>query len=217
MKSRDLVRDHFDRAARRFDAVYETDKPAYQRAIDRLFRRVVVERFQLIVTLAPTTGRWSVLDVGCGSGRYALALADEGASRVVGVDFADEMIRLARDAAEQKDLSSVCEFHVSEYVAFESDEVFDVVVATGYFDYLERPELDLAKMVGACSGRIYASFPKRWEWRVPLRVIRFFLSRAFVRFYSKREVLALFEDAGVPPERLSLVDLGRDWIAVARP
>jgi 2-polyprenyl-3-methyl-5-hydroxy-6-metoxy-1,4-benzoquinol methylase len=217
MKSRDLVRDHFDRAARRFDAVYETEKPAYQRAIDRLFRRVVVERFQLIVTLAPLPDRWSVLDVGCGSGRYALALADEGASRVVGVDFAEEMIRLARDAAEQEGRSSVCEFHTSEYVAFESEEVFDVVIATGYFDYLERPERDLEKMVKACSGRIYASFPKRWEWRVPLRIVRFFLSRAFVRFYSRREVLALFEAAGVPPERLSLIDLGRDWIAVARP
>lgn len=217
MKSRNLVRDHFDRAARRFDAVYEDDKPAYQRAIDRAFRRVVVDRFHLISTLAPLPGRWSVLDVGCGSGRYALTLAEEGAARVVGIDFAEGMIRLARDAAEARGVSSVCEFHVSEYLAFESDETFDVVVATGYFDYLERPLSDLEKMVGACSGRIYASFPKRWEWRAPLRKLRFFLSKAFVRFYSRRDVLALFEAAGVRPERLSLIDLGRDWIAIARP
>jgi 2-polyprenyl-3-methyl-5-hydroxy-6-metoxy-1,4-benzoquinol methylase len=217
MKSRNLVRDHFDRAARRFDAVYESDKPAYQRAIDRAFRGVVVERFRLIMTLAPLRGSWSVLDVGCGSGRYALALAEEGAARVVGVDFADEMIRMARGAAEERGVSSVCEFHTSEYVAFESDEVFDVVVATGYFDYLERPERDLEKMVRACSGRVFASFPKRWEWRVPLRVLRFFLSRSFVRFYSKREVMSLFEAAGVRPDRLTLINLGRDWIAVARP
>jgi len=216
MSSSDIVRDHFDRAAERFDAVYERRKPLYQRAIDHLFRRVVVERYRLIRNLAPIPGRWSVLDVGCGSGRYALALAHEGAARVVGVDFSDEMIRLARNAADETGVSSVCEFHVAEFVAFDSDETFDVVVATGYFDYLEDPGSDLRKMVGSCTVRVFASFPKRWEWRVPIRKVRFALSRSFVRFYTRAEVVRLFEEAGVPRDRLSLIDLGRDWIAVAR-
>jgi len=217
MSSSSIVRRHFDRAARRFDAVYEDDKPAYQRAIDRMFRRVVVERFQLILNLAPQAGDWKVLDVGCGSGRYALALAGEGAGRVVGVDFAEEMISIARSESERLGLTGKCEFHVAEFKDFGLDEMFDVVVATGYFDYLADPEVDLMKMKGMCSGRIFASFPKRWEWRVPIRKLRFFLSRSFVRFYSKAEVLGLFDRAGIPPERLSLIDLGRDWIAVARP
>ena len=97
------------------------------------------------------------------------------------------------------------------------DERFDVVVATGYFDYIENPAADLRKMVELCLGRIFASFPKRWEFRVPVRKLRFALERGFVRFYSKREVLSLFAKAGVATERLSLIDLGRDLIAVARP
>jgi 2-polyprenyl-3-methyl-5-hydroxy-6-metoxy-1,4-benzoquinol methylase len=217
MSSGDDVRQHFDRAARRFDAVYERGKPAYQRAIDGLFRRVVVERFRLICNLAPLPGVWKVLDVGCGSGRYAIALAELGASRVVGVDFAHEMINIAREEAEAKSLSDVCEFHVSEFRAFRLDEAFEVVVATGYFDYLEEPGADLCHMISMCSGLVFASFPKRWEWRVPIRKLRFLLSRSFVRFYTRSEVLGLFEASGVPSERVSLIDLGRDWIAVARP
>ena len=217
MSSSNIVREHFDRAAARFDAVYDERKPLYQRVIDRAFRRVVVERFHLICNLAPQPGDWKVLDVGCGSGRYALALAAEGASRIVGVDFAQEMIRIAREAAERHGVSDTCEFHVAEFKCFSTDEKFEAVVATGYFDYLEEPLVDLRLMVGMCSGRILASFPKRWEWRVPIRSLRFVLSRSFVRFYTKREVLSLFAAAGVPPERLSLIDLGRDWIAVARP
>ncbi len=217
MSSSNIVREHFDRAAARFDAVYEEQKPLYQRAIDRVFRRVVVERFHLICNLAPLPGEWKVLDVGCGSGRYALALAAEGASRVVGVDFAEEMIRIAREEAERHGVSDTCEFHVAEFKDFSTDEKFEAVVATGYFDYLEEPLVDLKLMVGACSGRIFASFPKRREWRVPIRRLRFQLSRSFVRFYMKREVLGLFAAAGIPPERLSLIDLDRDWIAVARP
>ena len=217
MSSSNIVREHFDRAAARFDAVYEEGKPLYQRVIDRMFRRVVVERFHLICNLAPLPGDWKVLDAGCGSGRYALALAAEGASRVVGVDFAEEMIRIARDEAEREGLSDTCEFHIAEFKNFSSEERFEAVVATGYFDYLAEPVVDLELMVRMCSGRIYASFPKRWEWRVPIRKLRFLFSSSFVRFYTKREVLGLFAAAGVPPERLWLIDLGRDWIAVARP
>jgi len=217
MNSSNTVRDHFDRAAARFDAVYKERKPLYQRLIDRLFRRVVVERFRLVCNLAPVPGDWKVLDAGCGSGRFSLALAAEGASRVVGVDFAEEMIGIARAEADRQGLSAICEFVTTEFRHFSSDEKFEAVVATGYFDYLAEPGVDLALMVGLCSGRIYASFPKRWEWRVPIRKLRFLLSGSFVRFYSKREVLGLFEAARVPPERLSLIDLGRDWLAVARP
>ena len=81
MSSPELVRDYFEREAQRFDAIYEERKPLGQRAVDTLFRRVVVERFRLITNLAPQTGHWTALDVGCGSGRYAIALAQRGAAR----------------------------------------------------------------------------------------------------------------------------------------
>jgi ubiquinone/menaquinone biosynthesis C-methylase UbiE len=81
MRSLDLVRDYFNREAARFDAIYDQRKPWTQRIVDRLFRGVVVERFRLICNLAPGSDAWSVLDVGCGSGRYAIALARAGARR----------------------------------------------------------------------------------------------------------------------------------------
>lgn len=216
MNSRDLVRSYFDRAARHFDAIYEADQPLAQRLVERLFRRVVIERFHLICTLAPSGSRWTVLDVGCGSGRYALALAEAGAARVVGVDVSATMIELARQRVRGAGLTTRCEFCVAPFAEFRNDETFDVVVATGYFDYLDDPVTDLAHMIRQCRGRIFASFPKRWELRVPIRKLRFMLAGGFVRFYSRREVLALFEAVGVGLDRLALVDLGRDWIAVAR-
>lgn len=216
MSPTDIVREHFNRAAARFDAVYGEDRPLYQRLVDRAFRGVVVERFRLIANLAPLPGRWTVLDVGCGSGRYAVALAAEGAARIVGVDVSEEMIRMAREAAATHGLDDVCDFHVARFLDFTTQERFDVVVATGYFDYLDDPSADLGRMAAMCSGRIFASFPKRFEWRVPVRKLRFAMARSFVRFYSKREVVDLFAGAGIPPERLSLIDLGRDWVAVAR-
>lgn len=216
MRSLDRVRRHFERDAQRFNAIYSDRKPLLQRIVDGQ-RHVVVERFSLIQNLAPLPGRrWTALDVGCGPGRYAIALAEKGAARVLGVDVAPAMIELARREAATAGKDDVCEFVVSSFADFQTDERFDVVVATGYFDYLEAPEGDVEKMVRVCRGRIFASFPKRLDWRVPLRKARFALVGGYVRFYNEPEVRRLFATAGLAADRLALIDLGRDWIAVAR-
>src|SRR5919108_441241 len=104
----EVVRKHFDAEATRFDAIYEeASKPLHHRIMDR-FRRVVVERFNLICNLAPLPGEWSVLDVGCGSGRYAFAMARSGAAHVVGVDVSTNMIDLARSEAARQHLDDRC-------------------------------------------------------------------------------------------------------------
>jgi 2-polyprenyl-3-methyl-5-hydroxy-6-metoxy-1,4-benzoquinol methylase len=213
----DLVRDYFNREARRFDAIYESRKPWHQRIVDRAFRQVVIERFHLICNLAPSPGRWTVLDVGCGSGRYAVALAHAGAGRVLGIDVAATMIELARAEALRTGVGNRCEFQSTGFLDFATDERFDVIVATGYFDYLEDPLPHLQKMLSLARGKIMITIPKRWEFRVPVRKLRFLLARGFVRFYSRREVINLTRSAGVPLDRLSLIDLGRDWVAVIRP
>ncbi len=216
MTEQDAVKDYFDREARRFDAIYEARKPFGQRVVDRLFRRVVVERFELIRNLAPMSGPWTVLDVGCGSGRYSIALAQTGAERVVGVDVSSSMIEIATTEARRVGVGGKCEFTTSPFLDFSTDEQFDVVVATGYFDYLTDPESHLRRMVARCRGRVFVSVPKKWEFRVPVRLVRFALTRGFVRFYSRHDLNALVGASGVARDRVSIIDLGRDWIVVFR-
>lgn len=217
MSSSERVQKHFDKDAVRFDAIYEETKPAHQRFMDRFWRGVVVERFRLVCNMAPSRGEWSVLDVGCGSGRYGLALAREGATRALGLDFSRSMIDLAREAAAKLGLAERCRFEVAEFLQHPVEGRFDMVLAMGYFDYLRDPVPHLKKMIGLCQGTLVASFPKRWEWRSPSRKLRFLLSGGFVRFYSRGEVERLVLAAGLPAERASIVSYDRDWILVARP
>ena len=49
------------------------------------------------------------------------------------------MIELARRQAAQAGVADRCEFHTSAFLDFQTAEKFDVVVATGYMDYLEDP------------------------------------------------------------------------------
>ncbi len=216
MRSLDRVRDYFNREATRFDSIYEDRKPWHQQIIDRTFRAVVLERFHLICNLAPSAGVWTALDVGCGPGRYAIALARQGATRVVGIDVAEEMIRLARAQAAEAGVAPCCHFETSAFLDYQTTEQFDTVIATGYLDYLEDPVPHLRKMLQCCRGKVFASVPKRWEFRVPARKVRFAVERGYVRFYSRAELLGYAEQAGAAPDRISLIDLGRDWVAVIR-
>jgi len=212
MRSLDLVNSYFNREAERFDAIYEKDKPVHQQIGDALFRRVIHERYSLVMNAIGAPGS-SMLDVGCGPGRYGLELARRGASRCVGVDVADNMIEIARREAEQSGLADRCEWVVSDFLSYKTDEQFDAVVAMGYYDYLEDPFPHLEKMIALSKGRVFASFPKRWTFRTGLRIARFKLARGFVRFYSRREILDLFRRAGALA-CLSIVDLGRDYVVI---
>jgi 2-polyprenyl-3-methyl-5-hydroxy-6-metoxy-1,4-benzoquinol methylase len=135
---------------------------------------------------------------------------------VVGVDVSSAMIELAGAEAKRAGVAARCEFITAPFREFRTDERFDVVVATGYFDYLSDPEAHLKEMVGRCRGRVFASVPKKWEYRVPIRKLRFAFARGFVRFYSRAELDALIASSGVPRDRVSIVDLGRDWILILR-
>jgi len=212
MRSLDLVNDYFNREAKRFDAIYEKDKPVHQQIGDNLFRRVIYERYSLVVNAIGAPGA-SMLDVGCGPGRYGLELARRGAKRCVGVDVATEMIAIARTEAERFGVADRCAWVVSDWLSYDNREKFDAVVAMGYYDYLEDPLPHLRKMIAAAKGRVFASFPKRWTVRTGLRILRFTLARGYVRFYSRKDVLDLFRQAG-RIEYLSLVDLGRDLVAI---
>jgi 2-polyprenyl-3-methyl-5-hydroxy-6-metoxy-1,4-benzoquinol methylase len=212
MSSLDQVHRYFNREAERFDAIYEKDKPAHQNLRDWLFRRVILERFSLVINAIGAPGR-TFIDVGCGGGRYGLELARRGAARCLGVDVAEGMIEIARREATEAGLTDRCDWTVGDWLSVDVPGDWDALAAMGYFDYLEEPAPHLRKMLSVTSGRLFASFPKRWTVRTAARIARFRLRGAFVRFYSRREVLDLFRSAG-DLRYLALIDLGRDYVAI---
>src|SRR5688572_7214605 len=78
---------YFDHHAAQFDSIYHEGQPL-QRALNRTFRRAIYERFAITFEQSEPIAGKSVLDIGCGSGRYAVEFAKRGAARVVGVDYA---------------------------------------------------------------------------------------------------------------------------------
>jgi 2-polyprenyl-3-methyl-5-hydroxy-6-metoxy-1,4-benzoquinol methylase len=216
MSVEERIAHHFENDAARFDAIYrDSDKNWFSRFVDNRWRGVVQHRLELALTeLGPFENK-SILDVGCGSGRYCHAFASRGASRVLGIDFAPAMIDIARRLADQQGVGDRCEFRVGTFPGDIGGERFEASTAMGYFDYVEDPEGHLRAMRAHTTGVMLMSFPKAWEWRVPIRRARFAVRRVPLFLYRENQVRDLLSRAGI--ENFRWIDLKRDYVVVARP
>ncbi len=213
MQGEEKVKRYFHQQAARFDTIYEERKNLWQKAVDRFFRQVVRDRFHLTFEKLGKLEGKSVLDVGCGSGRYALEFARRGAGRVIGIDFAQAMIDLAEKHAE--DLAkNRCKFISGDFIRYDFKEKFDYTIAMGFFDYLKNPSDYLGRMKDLTNGKIIASFPKRWTWRTPIRKVRLRLANCQVYFYSKGNIERLLKANGI--SNYEIVNLSRDFIVIAQ-
>jgi 2-polyprenyl-3-methyl-5-hydroxy-6-metoxy-1,4-benzoquinol methylase len=216
MSVEEKVREHFHADASRFDAIYEdAGKSRFARWVDRVWRGVVRRRLDLTLEiLKPLAGK-SVLDVGCGSGRFCVAYAVHGAERVVGIDFAPRMIEMAADLAKHAGVADRCEFVTGAFPDALPAGRYDASTALGFFDYIAEPAPIIAKMAEVTAGPVVMSFPKAWEWRTPIRRVRFWVNGCPLFLYTEHRVRELLDRAGV--KRFDWIVLDRDYMVVAHP
>ena len=79
------------------------------------------------------------------------------------------------------------------------DGPFDVVLALGYFDYIEDAPRHARRIGELCAGSAVASFP-RWTWtKGPIRRLRYEVINDCPIFdYTADGLRELFADAGFP-------------------
>jgi cyclopropane fatty-acyl-phospholipid synthase-like methyltransferase len=208
------VQRFFTVESERFDSIYGGGRTLLERAIDRLFHRVIRLRFErTLEILAPLSGK-RLLDVGCGPGRYAIAFAQSGAREVVGVDFAPAMLDLARSAAAATDCSDRTRFVTGDFLAADIPGKFDAAVAIGYCEYLTDPVAHLARMKSLVSSDLVVSFPKRYTLRTLPRAVRYRLRGCYLRFFTAGEIRRLAQAAGL--RVIAVHSVSRDYLLHAR-
>jgi ubiquinone/menaquinone biosynthesis C-methylase UbiE len=205
------VRTFFDGYAADFDHIYDdTGKGPIARFIDVRLRKEMRIRFSnAFDAMDPLAGR-SLLDAGCGGGRYAIPAAKAGASHVLGLDFSEPMLQLGREKAAAEGVGNVCEFVNGDLLTHPiAEKSFDYAIAIGFFDYQADPEAALRALARAARRRVFVSLPKRWHVLTPQRKLRYGLRRCYVRFYSRGDVEQLA--ASVAPRRTTILDIGREY------
>ena len=99
--------------------------------------RTFIERYSLLKLLGGVRGG-SVLDLACGEGFYSRLIRERGAARVVGVDLSSGMIGLGIAAEKESPLG--IEYRVSDAMAYQTDERFDIVAAAYLLNYADTEE-----------------------------------------------------------------------------
>jgi SAM-dependent methyltransferase len=99
-----------------------------------------------------------VIDFGCGEGDDAIALAKNGARRVIGIDNREPLLERARVKAQREGVEDICQF------CTDIAEQVDAVVSLDCFEHFTDPFSVLMKMYDLLQpgGAMFASFGPTW-------------------------------------------------------
>ncbi len=117
-----------------------------------------------------------VLDMGCGSGRYSIALARVGAKRTVGVDVQSRSFEAAQEYCQQHQLAAEFREGNVQHLPFDEAE-FDFVFCNGvihHTDSIEKGLMELRRVLkspGRAFLYLYAAGGIFWTTRNALRQI----------------------------------------------
>ncbi len=133
MNSPESVQEYFDILARTDTWAPLYDK-THRRAYNYLSRRKAVE------SLISGEQFCRVLDIGCGTGDYLMALRDRNIE-YVGIDFSKSMIARAKERFRNMDLAARYSFEVADALNLPYENAsFDLVLAIGLIEYFDAPE-----------------------------------------------------------------------------
>ena len=116
-------------------------------------RSIRKEKVQSLIDKGIINAESTVLDIGCGSGQFAVELAKR-TKKVVGLDFSEKMLDYASNNAAAAGLDNT-EFIHTDWEGFQCTEPFDLVVAS-MSPAIAQPE-HLYKMLECSRGFCYLS------------------------------------------------------------
>ena len=209
----DRTSEFFDRYAVDFDSIYGNDNRALERIANRLFRHAMLVRYQkTIAGCQPVAGK-SVIDIGCGPGHYSITLARQGAGKVLGLDFAPGMLKIARERAQFAGVAQRCNFALGDFLSHPLPEPFDYAIVMGFMDYVSDPLRDhrtgarhraRAGVFQLSQGRRSAGLATAVALPQPLRSF----------LYREEQIRALLAPIGAP---FTIEPIGRDFFVTLGP
>lgn len=181
-----------------------TNHPDHRRTLLAQFSRQAIpfsrlpahsDAIALLTDMADPTAGDEVLDVACGSGLVACALARR-ATHVTGIDITPAMLDQARALQRKQQLNNLSWQLGEAYPLPFADHSFDIVLSRYSLHHMQAPAQALAEMVRVCrpGGRVLVAdiaipqacaqgFDRLEQWRDP----------SHVHALSEDEFAALFD------------------------
>ncbi|SDD21439.1 class I SAM-dependent methyltransferase [Natrinema hispanicum] len=181
------------------DVAEEYDDKRFSRGGQLIDRR---EKEAVLEAIMPVEDQ-KVLEIACGTGRFTVMLAHQGAD-VVGLDISAAMLQQGRRKAQNTELAGTLEFLRGDAGRLPfPDDHFDTVIAMRFFHLADDPEAFLEEMRRVSRDQIvfdtFNRFSARsiYNWALPMGS----------RLYSKSEIAVLLAKTD-----LTLVDVEDDFL-----
>ncbi len=150
------------------------------------------EKQAVLSALGPLDGR-RVLEVACGTGRFTVMCASEGAD-VVGMDISPAMLRQGRAKAIEAGVADHLAFMRGDAARLPfPDDHFDAVFAMRFFHLADTPASFLTEMARVADEQVFFDTFNRFSAR---SLYNFALPMGS-RLYSREEVRRLLDGAGL--------------------
>jgi len=198
------ISDYWNAIAPEFDAIYTGKKNFVSRGLDHILRKDMYQRFEWVMRKADELRPATVCDIGCGSGRFVSSLAKRGA-RVTGVDFAPQMLTLARQLTEREGVGPRCDFVLSDVLDWKTDKTFDMVIAIGFWDYVGDPLSRLQVIRKLATRTFLSAWPRTGTLRMAVRKVRLKAAGCPVYFWEHQQVENYLQRAGFRVESVEIL------------
>lgn len=209
----DRTSHFFDDYAADFDAIYGNNNRALEQIVNRLFRRAMLVRYEkTFAGCRPVEGR-TVIDIGCGPGHYGIALARAGAARVLGLDFAPGMLKIARERAASYGVAERCTFALGDFLTYPISARFDYAIVMGFMDYIRDPRTVIDRVLQIVRRRAFFSFPTAGGFLAWQRKLRY-RNRCDLFLYHEADIRSLLSPTGAS---FSIEPNGRDFFVTVDP
>lgn len=183
--------NNIDNLAQEFDIVYREEKAILQRAVDKIFRKGIKEGYALALQECKNVKGKRILDIGCGAGLVSTALAKNGAY-VVGITSSRSITENAKLTLEDEDVQDRFTLVHDEFEKHVFDEKFHISLALEIFDFTKDAAFYIAKMKSLTTEKCIMSFPSKFAFQAPLRMIWLRSRNIPLYFYTKDELKRLF-------------------------
>lgn len=204
---------YFDSVPKQWDAFYSHENRLMY-LINKFLRKGLYERYRLTFENCGDLSDATVLDIGCGTGRYGIECVKRGAKRVVGIDFAPSMINFSREIAKQMNVADKCEFICGDFLTYQFEESFDIILALGFFDYIKNPGPLFKKIVQMNPRKFVASFPKFTPiWGLQRWIRYYYIKKCPIYNYNRKKLEQLYSEA--PFQNYQIIPCAKGFFGVA--
>ena len=151
----------FNNYSDKFNAIYDNNNNPINNFVNKNFRKSMRLRFEYVFRDFNDFKNSTVLDVGCGSGYYCLKAYEKEASKVIGIDFANNMIEISKQKFEKHNIKENYEFILADFLTYNFRSKFDYIIFMGFMDYIENPDKIVSKAVKLTNKKSFFHFLKK--------------------------------------------------------